>query len=148
MGMATIMVGMRACAWRNHVEAGWKPLCCTPKQVAPKRLHLPGRRDDIDIADVQTLIVECSLQRAKRELSRMFLSIEPFFLQDDRWNAIVEQRQAGVMGPGYDAENVHESLLMGSCSRRPIVRRSNVTFTTYNNGRSTPIVPRLGGMRR
>ena len=53
------------------------------------------------------------------------------------------------MGPGYDAENVHESLLMGSCSKRPIVRRcSNFTVTTYNNGRSTPIVPRLGGMRR
>jgi len=78
----------------------------------------------------------------------MLLAVEPFLLQDDRRHAIFEQRQAGVMGPGYDAENVHESLLMGSCSRRPIVRRSNFTFTTYNNGRSTPIVPRLGGMRR
>ena len=60
---------MRACAWRNHVEAGRKPLCRPPEQVTPERFHLPRRRDDIDIADVQALVVECSLQRAERELS-------------------------------------------------------------------------------
>jgi hypothetical protein len=38
----------------------------------------------------------------------MFLAVESFLLQDDRRHAIFEQRQAGVMGPGYDAENVHE----------------------------------------
>ena len=52
---------MRACAWRNHVEAGRKPLCRPPKQVAPKRLHLPRRRDDIDIADTKALAVERGL---------------------------------------------------------------------------------------
>ena len=99
---------MRACAWRNHVEAGRKPLCRPPKQVAPERLHLPRRRDDVDIADVQALIVECSLQRAERELCRMLFAVEPFLLQDDRRHAIVEQRQARVMSPGYNAENVHD----------------------------------------
>ena len=39
---------------------------------------------------------------------RMLLAVESFLLQDDRRHAIFEQRQAGVMGPGYDAENVHD----------------------------------------
>ena len=38
----------------------------------------------------------------------MFLAVELFLFQDDRRHAIFEQRQAGVMGPGYDAENVHD----------------------------------------
>ena len=37
----------------------------------------------------------------------MFLAVEPFLLQDECRDAIVEQRQAGVMGPAYNPENVH-----------------------------------------
>ena len=39
----------------------------------------------------------------------MLLAVEPFLLQDYRRHAIFEQRQTGVMGPGYDAENVHDA---------------------------------------
>ena len=38
-------------AWRNHIEAGRKPPHQRPEHVAPERLHLPRRRDDIDIVD-------------------------------------------------------------------------------------------------
>ena len=37
----------------------------------------------------------------------MFLAVESFLLQDECRDAIVEQRQAGVMGPAYNPENVH-----------------------------------------
>ena len=60
------------------------------------------------IVDAEALIVECRLQRAERELCRMLFAVEPFLLQDDRRHAVVEQRQARVMSPGYDAENVHD----------------------------------------
>ena len=42
---------MWAGAWWNHMEAGRKSLCHGPEHVAPERLHLPRRRDDIDIVD-------------------------------------------------------------------------------------------------
>jgi hypothetical protein len=42
----------------------------------------------------------------------MFLAVEPFLLQDDCRHAIVEQRQARVMGSGYDPENAHGDTLV------------------------------------
>ena len=51
----------------------------------------------------------------------MFLAVEPFLLQDDRRHAVVEQRQARVMGPGYDPENEHSDCL-------------DANFNNYNNG--------------
>ena len=47
----------------------------------------------------------------------MLLAVESFLLQDDRRHAILEQRQAGVMSPGYDAEYVHEGLVVGFSGR-------------------------------
>jgi hypothetical protein len=38
----------------------------------------------------------------------MLFAVEPFFLQDDRRHAVVEQREARVMSPGYDPENLHD----------------------------------------
>ena len=42
----------------------------------------------------------------------MFLAVEPFLLQDNCRHAIVEQRQAGIMGSGYDPENAHGDTLV------------------------------------
>ena len=41
----------------------------------------------------------------------MFLTVEPFLFQHQGWNPIAEQGYAGVMGLGYDAEDVHDDIL-------------------------------------
>ena len=41
----------------------------------------------------------------------MFLTVEPFLLQDERRDAIGEQPQARIVGPGYEPKNLHGDTL-------------------------------------
>ena len=38
---------------------------------------------------------------------RMLLAVEPFFLQDDGWDAAFKQGQPGVVSSRYDSKNAH-----------------------------------------
>src|SRR6476646_8149669 len=54
----------------------------------------------------------------------MFFAVDPFFLQDDRCHAVVEQRQARVMSPGYDTENLHDD----ACAIDWVLRFSGIVL--------------------
>ena len=41
----------------------------------------------------------------------MLFAVEAFLFQNERRDTIAEQRKTGIMGPGYDPENVHDDLL-------------------------------------
>src|SRR4029450_2348202 len=103
--------------------------------VAPERLQIAGRGNDVDIVDAEALIVECRLQRVERELSRMLFAVEPFFLQDDRRHAVVEQREARVMSPGYDPENLHDD----ACGIDWVLRFSGIVLNPKRPGPLTDL---------
>ena len=42
----------------------------------------------------------------------MLLAVEPLLLQDEGWDAIFEQRQAGVMRSRYDSEDTYSIGVM------------------------------------
>ena len=89
----------------QQAEAGW--------QVPQDRLgerpaqlpRVPGRRHDIDIADVELQLREGGLEREQRELERMLLPAEPLLLQHKRRHAVLQEGQTAVVGVADNAEN-------------------------------------------
>ena len=65
----------------------------------------------------------------------MLFAVEPFFLQDDRRHAVVEQREARVMSPGYDPENLHDD----ACGIDWVLRFSDIVLNPKRPGPLTDL---------
>ena len=96
------------CFGAQQIEAGGYITEHGTKQRFPDALHVPRRRDDIDVREIKTpACAKDIVHRLARILQRVLDAVEALFFQNYIWLAVRQQCETGIVGGINEPENIH-----------------------------------------